>query len=33
MVQNITCVGDTSGNEAGTKTGCSAILHDLTITF
>ncbi|GMU01314.1 hypothetical protein KH5H1_54340 [Corallococcus caeni] len=33
MVQNITCVGDTSGDEAGTKTGCSAVLHDLTITF
>ncbi|RKH72532.1 hypothetical protein [Corallococcus aberystwythensis] len=33
IVQNITCVGDTSGNEAGTKTGCSAVLHDLTITF
>lgn len=25
--------GDTAGNEAGTKTGCSAVLHDLTITF
>ncbi|MHA7628901.1 hypothetical protein [Corallococcus sp. M7] len=33
IVQNITCVGDTSGDEAGTKTGCSAVLHDLTITF
>ncbi|RKI05294.1 hypothetical protein [Corallococcus sp. AB038B] len=33
IVQNLTCVGDTSGDEAGTKTGCSAILHDLTITF
>ncbi|MGE6757806.1 hypothetical protein ACQKGO_07355 [Corallococcus interemptor] len=33
MVQNITCVGDTSGNEAGTKTGCSAVLHDLVISY
>ncbi|MBN9687460.1 MULTISPECIES: hypothetical protein [unclassified Corallococcus] len=33
IVQNITCVGDTAGDEAGTKTGCSAVLHDLTITF
>ncbi|RKH00794.1 hypothetical protein D7V97_29850 [Corallococcus sp. CA053C] len=33
VVQNLTCVGDTSGDEAGTRTGCQAILHDLTITF
>ena len=33
IVQSINCVGDTSGNEAGTATGCSAVLHDLTITF
>ncbi|NOK16691.1 hypothetical protein [Corallococcus carmarthensis] len=33
IVQTLTCVGDTSGDEAGTKTGCSAILHDLTLTF
>ncbi|CAM3965702.1 hypothetical protein [Corallococcus exiguus] len=33
IVQSITCVGDTSGDEAGTKTGCSAVLHDLTINF
>ncbi|MCY1033344.1 hypothetical protein OV207_17960 [Corallococcus sp. BB11-1] len=33
IVQNLTCVGDTSGDEAGSRTGCSAVLHDLTITF
>ncbi|RKG77838.1 hypothetical protein [Corallococcus terminator] len=33
IVQTLTCVGDTSGNEAGTRTGCEAVLHDLTITF
>ncbi|NPC68349.1 hypothetical protein D7Y27_11140 [Corallococcus sp. AB004] len=33
IVQSLTCVGDTAGNEAGSRTGCEAILHDLTITF
>lgn len=33
IVQTLTCVGDTAGDEAGTRTGCSAVLHDLTITF
>ncbi|RKG81619.1 hypothetical protein D7W79_04865 [Corallococcus exercitus] len=33
IVQSLTCVGDTAGDEAGTRTGCSAVLHDLTITF
>ncbi|RKH19836.1 hypothetical protein D7Y13_32435 [Corallococcus praedator] len=33
IVQTLTCVGDTSGNEAGTRTGCEAVLHDLTLTF
>ncbi|MGE6757437.1 hypothetical protein ACQKGO_05430 [Corallococcus interemptor] len=33
VVQSLRCVGDTAGDAAGTRTGCSAVLHDLTITF
>jgi hypothetical protein len=33
IVKTLHCVGDTSGNEAGVKTGCSAVLHTLTLTF
>jgi len=33
LVWQLSCVGDTDGNEAGSRTGCSAILHDMTITY
>ncbi|MFY0562352.1 hypothetical protein ACN28E_00805 [Archangium lansingense] len=33
LVWQLSCVGDTDGKEAGTRTGCEAILHDLTITY
>ncbi len=33
MVWQLTCVGDTDGKEAGTRTGCEIILHDLTVSF
>lgn len=33
LVWQLSCVGDTDGDEAGSKTGCSAILHDMTITY
>jgi hypothetical protein len=33
IVKYLSCVGDTAGDEAGTKTGCSAVLHSLTISF
>ncbi|MBM7116466.1 hypothetical protein [Archangium primigenium] len=33
LVWQISCVADTDGNEAGSKTGCSSILHEMTLTF
>ncbi|KFA89173.1 hypothetical protein [Archangium violaceum] len=33
LVWMLSCVGDTDGKEAGSKTGCSAILHDLTVRY
>ncbi|QRK05301.1 hypothetical protein JQX13_34630 [Archangium violaceum] len=33
LVWQLSCVGDTKGDEAGSKTGCEAILHDLAITY
>ncbi|WNG16592.1 hypothetical protein [Cystobacter fuscus] len=33
MVWQLSCVGDTDGKEAGTRTGCEIILHDLTINY
>lgn len=33
LVKTLTCVGDTIGREAGTKTGCSAELHPITLTL
>ncbi|RYZ40308.1 MAG: hypothetical protein EOO71_16630 [Myxococcaceae bacterium] len=33
FVKSMTCVGDTSGDEAGSRTGCEAVLHDLVVTY
>ena len=33
LVWYLSCVGDTSGNEAGSETGCEATLHDITVEF
>jgi hypothetical protein len=33
LVKKLTCIGDTMGREAGTKTGCSAELHPITVTL
>jgi hypothetical protein len=33
LVKTLTCVGDTMGREAGTKTGCSAELHPITLSL
>jgi len=33
LVWYLGCVGDTSGNEAGSETGCEAILHDITVVY
>ncbi|QRN94933.1 hypothetical protein JRI60_38400 [Archangium violaceum] len=33
LVWQLSCVGDTDDKEAGSRTGCSAILHDMTITY
>lgn len=32
-VKMLTCVGDTSGDEAGTRTGCEVELHPITVTL
>jgi hypothetical protein len=32
LVKTLTCVGDTMGREAGSRTGCSAELHPITVT-
>ncbi|OJT16834.1 hypothetical protein BO221_47895 [Archangium sp. Cb G35] len=33
LVWQLSCVGDTDGKEAGSRTGCSAILHDLRVRY
>ena len=33
LVWQLSCVGDTDGKEAGSRTGCSAILHDMVVTY
>ena len=33
LVKTLTCVGDTMGREAGSRTGCSAELHPITVTL